>query len=300
MQISSAQAYYGLVASAEPTSTNVSGSVTIGKPQTSVRLAGANVAYSVRCILAASDDVFTIDLSNGSTSGSDTWTAGTAQVETATAAGTITLAGNASVVVTAAGMTGSPKTISVPVLLNDTAAQWAEKARTALAADAVIAALFTVGGTSASIVLTRKPTSTFTVGAETVNIYPANDSTLNISLDNGTCTGITTAATSANTTAGVATSGAKIYDGDGKDFEGVTLSAISTQGVKSILIQTSASAQNKVLASSGNSEIGGAIMDGGGFAMFTSGLFAGIDNTIVDITASGGPTDFSITVIGES
>jgi hypothetical protein len=114
----------------------------------------------------------------------------TAQVETATAAGTITGSGNASVVVTAAGMTGSPKTKVVAVLENDTAAAWAAKVRAALTADADIAALFTVGGSGASIILTRKTPA-------------ANDTTLNIALDNGTCTGITTAASSANTTAGV-------------------------------------------------------------------------------------------------
>lgn len=114
----------------------------------------------------------------------------TAQVETATAAGTISGSGDASVVITAAGMTGTPKTIAVAVLENDTAAQWAEKVRVALAADAAVAALFTVGGSNAAIVLTRKTPA-------------ANDATLNIALDNGTCAGITTAAASANTTAGV-------------------------------------------------------------------------------------------------
>jgi hypothetical protein len=113
-----------------------------------------------------------------------------AQVETATAAGTITGNGNAAVVVTAAGMTGSPKTINVAVLNNDTAAQWAVKVRAALALDADVTALFDVSGATTAIILTRK-------------INAANDATLNIALDNGTCTGITTAATSANTTAGV-------------------------------------------------------------------------------------------------
>lgn len=112
------------------------------------------------------------------------------QVETATAAGTITLAGDATVVVTAAGMTGTPKTISVAVDLGDDAAAIATKIRAALNADSAVTALFTVGGTAATVTLTRKT-------------YAANDGTLNISIDNGTCTGITTAGTSANTTAGV-------------------------------------------------------------------------------------------------
>jgi hypothetical protein len=114
---------------------------------------------------------------------------GTRQVETATAAGTITLGGNATVIVTASGLPGSPITVSVAVLLNDTAAQWADKVRIALAAHSVIKYFFVVSGASTSIVLTKRHTA-------------PNDTTLNISLANGTCTGITAAPTSADTTAG--------------------------------------------------------------------------------------------------
>jgi len=114
----------------------------------------------------------------------------TAQVETATVVGTITGPGNATVVVTAAGMTGSPKTIDVAVLENDTASDVAGKIRTALEEDADVAAFFAVSGATDKVILTRLTPA-------------ANDATLNISVDNGTCTGLTTAATSANTTAGV-------------------------------------------------------------------------------------------------
>lgn len=116
---------------------------------------------------------------------------GVAQVETATAAGTVTGSGNATVIVTAAGMSGSPITLSVAVLNGDAPATWAQKVRDAMLADSRITALFVVSGSGASITLTRTAKA-------------ANDSTLNISLANGTSTGITTAATSANTTAGVA------------------------------------------------------------------------------------------------
>jgi hypothetical protein len=112
------------------------------------------------------------------------------QVETATAVGTISTSGNAAVIVTAAGMTGSPITLSVAVLENDTASQVAAKIITALGLNAVIAALFTIGGTGATVTLTNKS-------------YAADDNTLNISIDNDTCVGLTTAGTSANTTAGV-------------------------------------------------------------------------------------------------
>lgn len=112
------------------------------------------------------------------------------QVETATVVGTVTGSGDATVIVTASGMTGSPKTISVAVTDTDTAAVVAGKIRTALAADADVSALFTVSGATDKVILTRITSA-------------ANDATLNISVDNGTCTGLTTAASSANTTSGV-------------------------------------------------------------------------------------------------
>jgi len=116
---------------------------------------------------------------------------GALQVETATAVGTIGTAGNATVVVTAnIGMTNSPKTVSVAVASADTATAWAAKVRTALAADADVGPFFTIGGAGAAITLTAKTAKT-------------NDSGMNCSLANGTCTGITAAPTSANTTAGV-------------------------------------------------------------------------------------------------
>lgn len=115
----------------------------------------------------------------------------TQQVETATVVGTITLTGNATVVVTAASMPNSPKTISVAVTNTDSAATVAGKIRTALTADTDVNAFFSIGGTNADIILTTK-------------VARADDSTMNMSIANGTCTGLTAAPTSANTTAGVA------------------------------------------------------------------------------------------------
>ncbi len=114
-----------------------------------------------------------------------------AQVETATAAGTITGAGHATVIVTGALVAGSPLTVSVAVANADTAAVWAGKVRAALAALPAITTNYVVGGAGALITLTAKAAA-------------ANDATLNIDLDNGDSTGITTAHSSANTTPGVA------------------------------------------------------------------------------------------------
>src|SRR5262249_36920987 len=71
---------------------------------------------------------------------------GPKQVETATAAGTIGTAGNATVIVTAANMLGSPITVSVAVAAADAAATWAQKVRDALTAHLVISRFFIVSG----------------------------------------------------------------------------------------------------------------------------------------------------------
>lgn len=115
---------------------------------------------------------------------------GTRQVETATAAGTITLAGNISVTITAAGLSGSPLNILVAAAGTETPSQWAALVRTALRANSVVRSMFEVTGATTAIILTKWARE-------------ANDATLNIALDNGTTTGITPAPTSANTTGGV-------------------------------------------------------------------------------------------------
>lgn len=118
--------------------------------------------------------------------------AGAVQVETATVAGTVSGSGNAEVVVTAANMTGSPINLAVPVTNSDTAAVVAGKIRDFIrnnSTAANIRAMFEVSGATTAVILTRK-------------IPMENDGTLNIAIDNDTCTGLTTAATSTNTTAG--------------------------------------------------------------------------------------------------
>jgi len=116
----------------------------------------------------------------------------TPQVETATVAGTCSGSGNATVIVTAAIMGGlSPKTFSVAVLNLDSASAIATKIRAALNASTDITNYFTVGGSGVYVTLTSIDAL-------------ANDTTLNISIANDTCTGITAAASSANTTAGIA------------------------------------------------------------------------------------------------
>lgn len=122
---------------------------------------------------------------------------GTAQIETATLAeGNVTTAGNMATIITAAGMGGTPKTILTAVTTaDDTPAKIMTKVRASIAADTAVAALFTVSGADADLVLTRDKVRAI-----------ANDTTLNIDLGGTgtTAVGITRAATSADTEAGVA------------------------------------------------------------------------------------------------
>ena len=116
---------------------------------------------------------------------------GTKQVETATVSGTITTAGNATLTIAAAGMTGSPKAISVAVAMNDSATVVAQKAREVLALDSAVNAMFTVSGVGTAVILTRKAAA-------------ANDPTMNIAIANGTCAGLVAVPASTHTTPGVA------------------------------------------------------------------------------------------------
>lgn len=203
----SARAYHGLQATAEPTSEGTTGTVTIGQGSAVTTLAGATNAIVLGIEL---DSTYDVEISCTTLIPTITG-AGVNQVETATAAGTITASGNATVIVTGDDIVGSPLTVSVAVLNADTASAWAQKVRTALGAVSAITSVYTVGGSTTAISLTR-----------IVKRY--NDSTLNISLANGTCTGITAAPTSVGTTAGI--NPAKCYRISGTtyagdDFEGV-------------------------------------------------------------------------------
>jgi len=295
MSFSQCRATYGLQATGTPTSTQVSGTVQIGASQAQIRLTDANVAYSLRAIFASTAAELDLDLTTGSTVGSTAFAAGAAQVETATivAAGGCTSNGTMTLVVTAAGLTGSP--LNVPVALttteHTTAALIAAAARTALGANAAVAARFTIGGTGADISLTHKPTSTFTVPGGTLNLYAANDGTLNLAIPSGL--GVTVAGTSANTTAGVASSGVKIYDGDGKDFEGETIPTISA--ISGLLVQN---------ANGGAITITGAAdeiaMGAGDVFLMANEAEIGISPALTFTSDTLTTCDLTITVVGAS
>jgi hypothetical protein len=117
------------------------------------------------------------------------------QIETATAAGTIATNGNALVVITSSAITGGQKGVNVPVVAGDTPNMWAEKVRVALSNDSEIGLKFEVRGELDQITLVRRSISS--------GLYAAFDATLNISLANGTCTGITPAPKSVDVKDGI-------------------------------------------------------------------------------------------------
>lgn len=123
---------------------------------------------------------------------------GVAQVETATvvAASGATSNGNVALVLTSTALSGSPLTVTVPVTTaSNTATLVAGVLAAGLAADAEVNAKFIVTSSAATIILTRRTVQP--------GVFAANDATLNLAIPAGL--GITAAATSADTTAGVAT-----------------------------------------------------------------------------------------------
>lgn len=113
---------------------------------------------------------------------------GIRQVETNTVVVTTVGAGDAKAVVTAAGMSASPRTVKFAVAGSDSASVVAGKARTALGNDPEVSDFFVVSGATTDVILTARHTA-------------ANDTSMNLEISNDTSTGITTTQ-STNTTAG--------------------------------------------------------------------------------------------------
>jgi hypothetical protein len=289
MNLSTARATIGLQAKATPTSTAVGGSVPIGANPTVVSFPDADVIYAVRAFFAAGSPELDLATTTGSTTGSTAWVAGAAQVETATAAGTASASGNVTTTVTSAGMTGSPLAITTAILNGDTPTVWAGKVRTSLAANATIAARFTVSGTGTDIILTRLPSAVLASDNETVNLFLASDATLNIALAGPA--GVTTASTSANTVAGTVTSGVLIRDGDAKDFEGVT---IPTCVPKAILLANGGTAALEI---DGSGTLANLDIEGGSSILFAGGNVLTGETAL---TIVGSSTFLTVTVLGEA
>lgn len=87
--------------------------------------------------------------------------AGYAQSEKALVSTEPTADGNITVTVTAAGMTGSPKAVTVAILNADTAAGVATKIAAALTADPNVGAMFTCTTDTDTVIITKKVISAF-------------------------------------------------------------------------------------------------------------------------------------------
>lgn len=223
MTLTTPRATFGINARATPVKSGTTGTVQVGANSETVTLT-ATKQVSFQAVIVGSASDLVIDISDLDNTGSTAWTAGNAQVETATvvAAGGITTNGTATATVTATGMTGSPKVISVPLntIQHTTANLIAVAFTAALNADSAYSALFTATASGAAIITTRKPSSTYTLNGTSVPVHAANIANLNLAIYKGSSEGITTAATSADTTSGVATVGCNVPDLDGNDFEG--------------------------------------------------------------------------------
>lgn len=220
MIIASALTNNGTSFTASPASSLTTGRVTVGTSAAQQSFATADIGYAISARLTTSSTTATLDVQTGVCTGSAAFVAGVAQVETATvvAAAGATSSGNCIVTVTGSTLTGSPLAVTIPLTTSaNTATLVASALAAGLNANAAIAAKYSVTSSGADIILTVK--------ADANGNYLANDGTLNIAIPSGL--GITAAPTSADTTAGVVSSGVQVLDGDGKDFEGVTLPSMA-------------------------------------------------------------------------
>ena len=241
MAITGTEARYQLIATADPSQVHVIGSQTIGTPISTVSYSDVpTVAYSL-AMLIASGDTLTLDFETGAVTGT---VAGVLQVETATivAASGATTAGNLTVTVTSPLVTGSPLAISVPLTLaENTASLVAAEVRTVLAATTAVTDHYTVGGSAATYSLTAL-------------VKAPNDATLNLAHINDTSAGITTSATSANTTAGVGESIAYKVEGtawNATDSAGIALPTMTK--LHSVLIKSDSAGASVVVDDTVNS-----------------------------------------------
>jgi len=283
MSISSAQTSIGSTFVGNPESSLTAGTLVLGLSATSQAFADADIGYAITSRLTTASTTATLDIQSGVCTGSAAYVAGVAQVETATvvAAAGATSAGNCTITFTSAVVTGSPVSVVVPL----TTASSTETLVTAalvsgIAANAAIAEKFTVTRSGSTIVATRK--------TDADGNYVADDATLNIAIPGGL--GITAAATSASTTAGVASSGVQVLDGDGKDFEGTTL--VSMARIYALEINVT---DGSASATNGTQVLPLPIK-----LWNTSGITGTMLTADLVITALTAGTDITITAIGKS
>jgi hypothetical protein len=283
MIIASALTNNGTSFTASPASSLTTGRVTVGTSAAQQSFATADIGYAISARLTTSSTTATLDVQTGVCTGSAAFVAGVAQVETATvvAAAGATSSGNCIVTVTGSTLTGSPLAVTIPLTTSaNTATLVASALASGLNANAAIAAKYSVASSGADIVLTVK--------ADANGNYLANDGTLNIAIPSGL--GITAASTSTDTTAGVVSSGVQVLDGDGKDFEGVTLPSMARIYALEINVTSgSASATNGTQVLTLPCKIWN-----------TSGITGSMLTADLVITATSAGTNITITALGKS
>lgn len=283
MIIASALTNNGTSFTASPASSLTTGRVTVGTSAAQQSFATADIGYAISTRLTTSSTTATLDVQTGVCTGSAAFVAGVAQVETATvvAAAGATSSGNCIVTVTGSTLTGSPLAVTIPLTTSaNTATLVASALAAGLNANTAIAAKYSVTSSGADIVLTVK--------ADANGNYLANDGTLNIAIPSGL--GITASPTSADTTAGVVSSGVQVLDGDGKDFEGVTLPSMARIYALEINVTSgSATATN-----------GTQVLPLPCKIWNTSGFTGSMLTADLVITATSAGTNLTITALGKS
>lgn len=283
MIIASALTNNGTSFTASPASSLTTGRVTVGTSAAQQSFATADIGYAISARLTTSSTTATLDVQTGVCTGSAAFVAGVAQVETATvvAAAGATSSGNCIVTVTGSTLTGSPLAVTIPLTTSaNTATLVASALAAGLNANTAIAAKYSVASSGADIILTVK--------ADANGNYLADDGTLNIAIPGGL--GITAAPTSADTTAGVVSSGVQVLDGDGKDFEGVTLPSMARIYALEINVTSgSATATN-----------GTQVLPLPCKIWNTSGITGSMLTADLVITATSAGTNLTITALGKS
>lgn len=198
---------YGIIGTATPEKSGVDQAAVVGISPSNVSLTGTLKVVAITAVMGGFDDQF---IWNPVTLGVSTSDTASGQVETLVCAGTCTVAGTISVVVTGLRIPGGSVglTIAIPAAA---ATSWADNVRLALKNNVVIASVYSISGTGASVILTEK--------------YPGmpNDNSLNVTLTAISAVGPTTITNSTNTTLGVAGTGFQNLTGDGNDNEGLPL-----------------------------------------------------------------------------
>ena len=215
MQFSSLQYGFGLTATGSAQGVHSLFSGTIGTPiVVATYPVNPDIVYSV-ALQIAQGATLTLNLATGAITGT---IAGTYQKETSTliAAAGCTSNGDLALFITAAGLTGSPITVNVPLTTaaHTTQNLIAAQCRTTLQADPRVTGFFAVGGTTNTFILEKLTKQ-------------ANDATLGVLIPAARGVSVST---SGHTTAGSAVAMAYRISGtvwDAKDAEGVPLATAS-------------------------------------------------------------------------